>query len=159
MPRFLCDEMLHGLGRWLRAAGYDTVIVAGGLSDRAIVARCGEENRVLLTKDRRLATTVTGDAQVVLLPGGGIDEVARALRIALAIDWQHAPFTRCLVDNRTLDAAPPYSVTQVPEKVTCRRRSTAAVPRMRPPLLAGKPCSPNAADVLLSGKARQGPSS
>jgi len=30
-------------------------------------------------------------------------------------------------------------------KVTCCRRSTATVPRMRPPLLAGKPCSPNAA--------------
>jgi uncharacterized protein len=116
VPRFLCDEMLHGLGRWLRAAGYDTVIVAGGLSDRAIAARCAEENRVLLTKDRHLATTRTGDAQVVLLSGGGIDEVARALRIALAIDWQHAPFTRCLVDNRPLEAAPPYSVTQVPER-------------------------------------------
>ena len=77
---------------------------------------CAKENRVLLTKDRHLATTMTDDAQVVLLPGGGIDEVARALRIALAIDWQHAPFTRCLVDNRPLEAAPPYSVTQVPER-------------------------------------------
>jgi hypothetical protein len=27
--RFLCDEMLRGLGRWPRAAGYDTVIAAG----------------------------------------------------------------------------------------------------------------------------------
>jgi uncharacterized protein with PIN domain len=26
----LCDEMLKGLGRWLRAAGYDTVIAAAG---------------------------------------------------------------------------------------------------------------------------------
>jgi uncharacterized protein with PIN domain len=25
----LCDEMLKDLGRWLRAAGYDTVIAAG----------------------------------------------------------------------------------------------------------------------------------
>jgi uncharacterized protein with PIN domain len=47
--------MLHGLGRWLRAAGYDTVTAAGGLSDRALAARCAEEGRVLLTKDRRLA--------------------------------------------------------------------------------------------------------
>jgi uncharacterized protein with PIN domain len=32
--------MLNGLGRWLRAAGYDTVIAAGGLPDRVIAARC-----------------------------------------------------------------------------------------------------------------------
>jgi hypothetical protein len=31
VPRFLCDEMLHGLGRWLRAAGYDTVIAESGI--------------------------------------------------------------------------------------------------------------------------------
>jgi uncharacterized protein len=116
VPRFLCDEMLHGLGRWLRAAGYDTVIAAGGLSDRALATCCAEEHRVLLTKDRHLAATVRSTATVILLPGGGIDEAARALRIALDIDWQHAPFTRCLVDNRPLEAAPPHSVNQVPER-------------------------------------------
>ena len=114
--RFLCDEMLRGLGRRLRAAGYDTVIAAGGLPDRALAARCAEEDRVLLTKDRHLAATVTDAAQVVLLPKGGIDEAARALRIAVDIDWLHAPFTRCIVDNRPLEAAPPNSATQVPER-------------------------------------------
>jgi uncharacterized protein with PIN domain len=116
VPRFLCDEMLRGLGRWLRAAGYDTVIAAGGLPDRALAARCAEEDRVLLTKDRHLARTVTGTAPVVLLPGDGIDEAARALRITLDIDWQHAPFTRCIVDNRPLEAAPLDLATRVPER-------------------------------------------
>jgi hypothetical protein len=69
VPRFLCDEMLHGLGRWLRAAGYDTVIATRGLSDRELAARCAEERRVLLTKDRHLAAMVTGTAAVVELPG------------------------------------------------------------------------------------------
>ena len=83
VPRVLGDEMLHGLGRWLRAAGYDTVIAVGGLSDSAVAACCIEDHRNLLTKDRRLAATVIGAAPVVLLPGGGIDEAARALRIAI----------------------------------------------------------------------------
>jgi hypothetical protein len=52
----------------------------------------------------------------VLVPGDGIDETARALRIALDIDWQHAPFTRCIVDNRPLEAAPPDLLTRVPER-------------------------------------------
>jgi uncharacterized protein with PIN domain len=70
----------------------------------------------LVTKDRHLAAFVAGTAQVVLVQGSGIDETARALRTALDIDWQHAPFTRCLVDNRPLEAAPPYLATQVPER-------------------------------------------
>ena len=116
MPRFLCDEMLHGLGRWLRAAGYDTVITTRGLSDRELAARCAEERRVLLTKDWHLAAIVTGTAAVVVVPGNGIDKAARALRIALGIDWQFAPFTRCMVDNRLLDAAPPNLANHVPER-------------------------------------------
>jgi len=112
----LCDEMLRGLGRWLRAAGYDTVIAEGGLPDRALAKRCAEEDRVLLTKDRDLAATVADSAPVVLVPGDGIDEAARTLRTALGIDWQHAPFTRCLVDNRPLEKAPPDLATRVPER-------------------------------------------
>ena len=115
MRRFLCDEMLRGLGRWLRAARYDTVITGGGLPDHALAARCAEEDRILLTKNRYLATTVIG-TPVVLLPGDGIDEAARALPIALDIDWQHGPFTRCTVHNRPLEAAPPYLATRVPER-------------------------------------------
>jgi uncharacterized protein len=114
--RFLCDEMLRGLGRWLRAAGYDTVIAAGGIPDRALAARCAAEERVLLTKDRRLAMTVKGIAPVVLVPGNGIDAAGRALRSALGIDWLHAPFTRCLVDNQPLAAAPPSLAILVPER-------------------------------------------
>jgi uncharacterized protein len=116
VPRFLCDEMLRGLGRWLRAAGYDTVIAEGGLPDRALAKRCAEEDRVLLTKDKHLAAAVEGSAPVLLVPGDGIDAAARTLRTAIGIDWQHAPFTRCMVDNRPLEEAPPDLATRVPER-------------------------------------------
>ena len=76
MPRLLCDEMLRGLGRWLRAAGYDTVIAEGGLPDRALAKRCAKENRVLLTKDRSLAATVAGRAPVVLVLICGVFGIA-----------------------------------------------------------------------------------
>jgi uncharacterized protein len=111
----MCDEMLRGLGRWLRAAGYDTVFAHGGLPDRILAARCTTEERVLLTKDRRLAATVNGTVSVLLVPGDGLDDAARALRSALGIDWQYAPFTRCLVDNRQLEAATPRLACLVPE--------------------------------------------
>jgi hypothetical protein len=49
-PRFLCDEMLGGLARWLRAAGYDAAL-ARGTDDGALVARAGREGLLLLTSD------------------------------------------------------------------------------------------------------------
>lgn len=116
VPRFLCDEMLHRLARWLRAAGYDTLVAEGGLPDRALARCCAKDDRVLLTKDRHLTASVTGAAPVVLVRGDSIDEAARALRIALDIDWQYAPFTRCVVDNRPLEVAPRYLATRVPER-------------------------------------------
>jgi uncharacterized protein len=144
VPRFLCDEMLHGLGRWLRAAGYDTVIAKGGIPDRELARRCAGEDRILLTKDRHLAATAAGIAPVVLVKGKSIDETARALRTALDIEWQHAPFSRCIVDNRPLEPAPPYLAMEVPERSRAAGGPLRDVPRMRPPLLVGRPCPSNA---------------
>jgi len=64
--RLLCDEMLARLGRWLRAAGYDTEIAEGGASDRALVAHCAAEARTLLTRDRHLAEVAAARALPLL---------------------------------------------------------------------------------------------
>ena len=45
--RLYCDEMLSRLGRWLRAAGYDTAIAESGLADTGIIAQCAAEGRAL----------------------------------------------------------------------------------------------------------------
>lgn len=44
--------MLWGLGRWLRAAGYDTATAARGLADGELLRRAGAEGRVLLPLPR-----------------------------------------------------------------------------------------------------------
>ena len=51
--RFLCDAMLGGLAKWLRAAGYDTYYASEGtdVSDRSLTRKALEEGRVLLTSD------------------------------------------------------------------------------------------------------------
>ena len=52
--RFLCDVMLGGLAKWLRAAGYDAYYAREGtdVSDGVLVRMAIEEGRVLLTSDR-----------------------------------------------------------------------------------------------------------
>ncbi len=100
--RLLCDEMLRGLGRWLRAAGYDTAIAHAGQADGELLRRAGAEVRVLLTRDRELAARAGPDVGVVALASEGLDAGARELGLRLGIDWLFAPFTRCLLDNAVL---------------------------------------------------------
>jgi uncharacterized protein with PIN domain len=112
--KLFCDEMLGRLGRWLRAAGYDTAIAEDGMSDAEIVARCIAEARILITRDRHLEARAHGRVRVIRLAEHRVDEQARALPGVLGIDWQYAPFTRCLIDNTPLDPAPPEMALRVP---------------------------------------------
>jgi uncharacterized protein len=112
--RFLCDAMLGGLARWLRAAGYDTLLAEGGWPDRALVDLCASDDRILLTKDRQLARVAREAVSVLLVAGHSINENACELHEVLGVDWQRAPFTRCLVDNTLLGAAEPHRAEQVP---------------------------------------------
>ena len=89
--RLYCDEMLARLGRWLRAAGYDTAIAESGLADTGIIAQCAAEGRILLTRDRHLAEIGTArGVRVLRLSETAVERQARTLRQSLGIDWQHS---------------------------------------------------------------------
>jgi uncharacterized protein len=104
-PRFLCDEMLTGLGRWLRIAGYDTAIAARGCRDRDLVEQAHAEERILLTRDRRLVETRRANDRTVVLVCDGIDACAKELAQRLSLDWSLDPLSRCSVCNTRLDLA------------------------------------------------------
>ena len=115
VPRFLCDEMLAGLGRWLRIAGYDTAIAERGRRDRDLVERAHEEGRVLLTRDRRLVEIRNAAERTIVLEGNDLDACAEQLARRLSLDWTLDPLSRCtlcntrleLADHRLLDTLPP----------------------------------------------------
>jgi uncharacterized protein with PIN domain len=121
--RLLCDEMLGGLGRWLRAAGHDTVIAENGVSDPDLIARAVREKRALLTRDRHLERIALPSLCPVLLESDSLDAQARALRDRLGLDWLLAPFTRCMIDNAKLLPAGPHHAVCVPE--TARTKDDA----------------------------------
>ncbi|HKS59608.1 MAG TPA: Mut7-C RNAse domain-containing protein [Thermoplasmata archaeon] len=58
-PRWLADEMLGRLARYLRVLGHDTAY-ARGVPDAEIAFRAREEHRRLITRDRDLASRVPG---------------------------------------------------------------------------------------------------
>ncbi len=114
-PRFLCDEMLVRLGRWLRAAGYDTAIAPPGSDDRKLVEQARAESRWLITRDRHLARFRNGDGRVVLLEANDTPSLAAELSRRFPIDWLNGPFSRCLDCNTPLLPATPEQWAQVPE--------------------------------------------
>lgn len=96
--KFICDQMLARLGRWLRAAGYDTVIIGQSMPDKEILALAIAEDRMLLTRDRYFE----GKHNAIYLLGNSVEECAAQLSRELKMDWLAAPFTRCLECNTSL---------------------------------------------------------
>ena len=100
--KFVCDEMLGRLARYLRAAGYDTAMASGGAPDRQWLEVARREARTLLTCDRQLLRHKAARGRVLWLRQGALDQQAFVLREELGVDWLWRPFTRCLVDNVTM---------------------------------------------------------
>ena len=115
-PRFLCDEMLKGLARWLRAAGYDTAVPADGSSDRDLLQCARAEGRLLLTRDRKLLEHRGAVGAVLLLRCESLDRCAAVLSRALGLDWEYRPLSRCLRCNTELAEAEPALWARVPPR-------------------------------------------
>jgi uncharacterized protein with PIN domain len=124
--RFLCDEMLLRLARLLRAAGYDTYLAHDGQRDAELLEIARTENRVLVTRDKRLAAAA--HPRSVLVEGRGAYAEAERLTARIPIDWRRMPFSRCLIDNTPLRDADPADLAQLPEPAAARPGPFRACP-------------------------------
>jgi hypothetical protein len=102
--RLMCDEMLLRLGKWLRAAGYDTAIAARGVADEHVVALAVREERLLFTCDKRMVPLLERhDVAWLLLPTSRARDAVPLLEETLGIDMRFAPWSRCLACNVPLE--------------------------------------------------------
>jgi len=109
--------MLQRLGSWLRAAGYDTFIEQQGHSDYELLQQALKENRLLITRDKKLLEHRRAPGAVVLLKSDGLDDCAQELSRQLSINWSFRPFSRCLVCNTLLRPANREQRATLPEKI------------------------------------------
>lgn len=112
--RYICDEMLIRLARWLRAAGYDTELAEHGINDRDLMAHATVNDRLILTRDRKFLERRGADSQVFLVVSGTIDEQVREITGPLGIDWLIMPLSRCLMDNALLRPARETEIDALP---------------------------------------------
>lgn len=128
MPRLICDEMLTRLGRWLRAAGYDTLIAAPGMADRQLIDRARRDGRRLISRDRKLLEFKGAEEVVLLLADGDMDGWAVELAVRLRIDWLYRPFSRCLICNGELLPGAGAYAGQLPAYVPAEKIPTFHCP-------------------------------
>ncbi|MDH5407053.1 MAG: Mut7-C RNAse domain-containing protein [Gammaproteobacteria bacterium] len=112
-PRFLCDEMLQRLGRWLRAAGYDTTIATDAEPDYELLKLAIKENRLLITLDKDMLEFRRADGTVIFLDAASVDDCADSLSQKLNINWLYKPFSRCMVCNAELSDATPAQIADL----------------------------------------------
>ena len=117
--KFIVDNNVGKLVRWLRMMGYDTLFFNGG-DDSQMVAVALTEGRVILTRDTQImkrGVVTKGWLKAILIQSDEPEQQMRQLVETLNLDFQFGLFTICLECNQTLlersqqqveDLVPPY---------------------------------------------------
>ena len=117
--KFIVDQNVGRLVKWLRIMGYDTIFFNGS-NDSLMIATALAEGRVILTRDtqimrRRVVTK--GLLKAILIQSEYPQEQIRQVIETLNLDCLSRPFTLCLECNQPLverskeqvkDLVPPY---------------------------------------------------
>jgi uncharacterized protein len=114
-PRFLCDEMLGHLCRYLRAAGYDTLLANNGASDAELLRQCRAERRYFLTQDTLISEHKAASGIALILPHAPLDRLAVLVGTHYRLDWTAHAFSRCLLDNTPLITADKAATARAPQ--------------------------------------------
>jgi uncharacterized protein with PIN domain len=99
VPRFICDEQLGRLAKWLRIQGYDTLYECP-IKDSKLIQLAQSERRILLTRDRDLETKTLWDA-VVWIEATDYKKQLRELHRKVSIP-RRSLFSRCLRCNEVI---------------------------------------------------------
>ncbi len=133
--KFIVDNNVGKLTKWLRIMGYDALFF-DGKNDSRMVAIALAEGRVILTKDtqimkRRVVTS--GQLKAILIKNDEPEQQMHQVIDTLNLDCQFRPFALCLECNQPLlersreqvkDLVPPYvfqTQSQYMECPACHR--------------------------------------
>ncbi len=105
MWKFIVDNNVGKLAKWLRMMGYDTLFFNGS-NDSRMIAIALAEGRVVLTKDTQIMKrgVITKGRLKAILPQSDEPELQmRQVIDSLNLDCQFKPFSICLECNQPLE--------------------------------------------------------
>ncbi len=133
--KFIVDNNVGKLVKWLRTMGYDTLFLNTG-NDAHLIATALAEDRVILTRNTQIMkrrVVIKGQLKAILIQSDEPEQQMRQVMDTLGLDYQFRPFTICLECNQPLlerskqqvkDLVPPYvfqTQSQYMECPACHR--------------------------------------
>jgi len=115
--KFLCDQMLGTLAKWLRIFGFDTSY-PGPLDDGELIALAASENRAVLTRDKELASKIEGS---LYIQSDNLDQQIEQVMGTFHLKIEE-PMSRCSVCNSPIVEVEKSKIKgEVPEGVFSRQ--------------------------------------
>ena len=111
--KFLADENVGKLGRWLRVLGYDAAYYALD-SDAEIAARALKEGRIILTRDSDFLERKMVESCVLLESIDTCEQLKQVIRELKLNPTEDKIFTRCVECNVTVE---PVEKSEIRSKV------------------------------------------
>ncbi|MCJ7570660.1 MAG: Mut7-C RNAse domain-containing protein [Candidatus Thermoplasmatota archaeon] len=100
--KFLCDQMLGTLAKWLRIYGFDTFYANSTISDDKIIMISKKEDRCLITRDEELAFRCKKEnIKIIHFKVVDLDEQINLVLHDLVIDKDKI-LSRCIICNSEL---------------------------------------------------------
>src|SRR3990172_9656915 len=115
--RFICDDHCGRLARWLRFIGFDCAHDQAE-TDSRLLRQSAEDNRVILTRDRRLAAKVLARQVILLVSPDPLIQLREVLEsLGLGVE-RGLLLTRCMLCNRRTETAGASAIwTRIPPYV------------------------------------------
>lgn len=110
--KFICDDMLGTLAKWLRIFGYDTLY--GAKNDDEFLKISKQENRILLTRDKNLYERTKNKSSSLYIKSMSLHEeivlVFQKTGINISKDNM---LSRCLICNTPLEIKKKSEIREV----------------------------------------------
>jgi uncharacterized protein with PIN domain len=116
--KFLCDQMLGTLAKWLRIYGFNTFFVNSEMDDHKLLEIARKENRILITRDKNLIQTARREnIKTIEIKTTDIDEQISTILDDIKTDKTKV-LSRCILCNTEVEEIKKEIVKgKVPEKV------------------------------------------
>ena len=100
--KFIVDDMLGKLAKWLRVMGYD-VLYFKTIPDRRLIQKAIEDDRIILTRDTHLITRrALKNREWILIKDDDFERQLKQVIEELNLDVKNGLLTRCLECNQEL---------------------------------------------------------
>ena len=116
--KYICDQMLGTLAKWLRIYGFDTFYVNSEMDDAELINISKNEKRILITKDKNLIQMARKEKlKVIGIKTTDINKQINEVVIQFKINQSNF-LSRCILCNSLIDEIKKDKVkNKVPKRV------------------------------------------